>query len=507
MQKKIIILSVLILLATSFMSIGFATLTLSLDITGNINANPQNDIFIVEPVVINTTNVSNNIKINQIYKTILDSTIFLNNSEDNYSITYSITVYNNTQKEYAFKGIISDQGTFDNSQINYTFNGIKLSEIIKKGQSKTFTITLSNSTSSKNELRSFINVAFGKSYSITYNDLTISDGMQLNIAEGLSYTNTFVNPPEDIEVIMAGTKLVKDSDYTYTNGRLYIPNVTGDLILTGKNNSILSEPVIKGADFAAKLKSLANGTIVDGYIFVDTKIKSIKRATEEQYEAVRNTLTSENLIGGNGGHGSVYTWFENDTIYLYTDSQKINMTGNMEKAFSKMSQLSDISALAYFDTSNVTNINRMFQDSTNITDLSPIANWDVSNVTDMSFMFGANVGQTSPESAFMKIASLEPLRNWNVSNVTKMDSMFKGCNKVTSLEAIKDWDVSKVTSFQQMFNRTGLTDARVIKDWNVSRSCNFNMMLANISSLPKANRPIFTSVPGSWNNSGTYIPN
>ena len=378
-----------------------------------------------------------------------------------------------------------------------------------KGESKSFTITFSykNGESQNRMLNSYLNFEFVKNYTITYQDLENSSNYPANIAEGLTYMCTFESGPKDFIVTMGGNNLTKDTDFTYKNKILKVPNVTGDLVLTAEWGKPLSNPIgLTGLSLANRFKTLANnGNNVDGYSS-DTKIQSVVRATKEQYEAKKDSLTSLNCISNSGNSKDVYTWFEEGTIYLYTEADKILMTGNMEKAFCKMTNLTDISALEHFDMSNVTDINRMFQDSTNITDLSALANWDVSNVTNMSFMFGANVGGTSPESAFMKIKSIEPLRNWNVANVTNMDSMFKGCAKVTSVEPVKDWDVSKVTNFQQMFNRCGLTDARDIQEWNVQRNANYNMMLANMTSLPKANRPIFTVLPGRWNDSGTYLP-
>ena len=426
---KEIILSILILMAATIMSIGYAAINMSFDITGTVNAKAQEDIFVIEPIITNTTNAKNEIEINQIYKTILDSTISLNNSGDDYSITYKVTVYNNTQIDYAFKGIIADNTTYDNSQINYSYEGINLNDVLKKGQSTTFSITLSNSTSSKNELRSFMNISFKKAK---------------------AYLN------------------------------------------------------INGLNLATKMKTLANdGILVDGYS-TDTNINAIKFATKAQYEAKASNLTADNKISSSSPE--VYIWFENNTIYFYSEADTICMSGNAEKTFCKMTNLTDVSALEYFNTSSVTDMNRMFQDSTKITDLSPIANWDVSNVTDMTFMFGANVGSDSSESAYMHITSLEPLRNWNVSKNTSLNQTFKGCKYVSTLESLENWDVSSVTNFKQTFNRTGLVDATSIVGWDVRAGTTFEMMLANISSLPNTKRPIFTLRPGSWNSSGTYTP-
>src|SRR5699024_9033943 len=48
-----------------------------------------------------------------------------------------------------------------------------------------------------------------------------------------------------------------------------------------------------------------------------------------------------------------------------------------------------------------------------ISDLSPLANWNTSNVTNMRYMFSKN-----------PISDLSPLAGWNTGKVTNMDNMF-----------------------------------------------------------------------------------
>lgn len=258
-----------------------------------------------------------------------------------------------------------------------------------------------------------------------------------------------------------------------------------------------------GEDLLGKMKTFANNNtpVSNPYSIVNTNITAFVRATKDEYEAMKSNLTSDNLISAPSSAYEIYMWFDNGKIYYYTEADKLTVNGNIGKMFAKMSNLTDISGLAYFDTSNITDMNRVFQDCVSLADLTPITNWDTSKVTDMAFMFGAN-----PPNE-MSITDLTPLANWDTSKVTSFNQTFKYCTQLTNLSGIANWDVSSATTFNQMFNRSGLTDALAIVGWTPKRSADFSSMLANTSSLPNNKKPSFTSLPGTWNSNGTYIPN
>ena len=284
--------------------------------------------------------------------------------------------------------------------------------------------------------------------------------------------------------------------------------VDGDVVTLYAQWRVLkvANVTMSGEGLLGKMKQFANNGIAfsSPYAAFNTNIVSFKRASTSQYNAVKGSLTSDNVISSSSSTYEVNMWFDDTegTIYFYTDADIIGKSGDMIRMFAKMTNLTDISGLEYFDTSAVTDINRMLQDCPNLSDLSPLADWDVSSVTNMAFMFGANPPRE------MSISDLTPLKNWNVSNVTNMDSIFKYCKSLTTLTGLENWNVSNVTNFQQAFNQTGLTDAMAIKDWNVIKATNFDKMLGNTSStLPADKMPSFTVKPGTWNSQGTYIPN
>ena len=300
--------------------------------------------------------------------------------------------------------------------------------------------------------------------------------------------------------------------YSDKENILNLSSVDGDVIdlyAQWRDEIITIEPpdgTTTGEYILNKVKTLANNNtaISNPYTYVDTNITAFKRATKAQYNSVKSSLTTSNTISVSSSICEMYMWFDDTTgtIYYYTEADKVAISGNAQRMFARMYNLTDISGLTYFDMSNTTDMNRMFQNCHSLDDLSPLADWDVSNVTNMNYMFGSDyIDSSSPKSLF---TDLTPLANWDVSNVTNMDQMFK-MTSVNSVEPIKNWDVSKVTTFKQMFNRANLTTATSLSIWNPASGTNFDMFFANMG-MSTNNMPIFQTRPGTWDSSGKYFP-
>ena len=179
----------------------------------------------------------------------------------------------------------------------------------------------------------------------------------------------------------------------------------------------------------------------------------------------------------------------------------IVLNANSVGLFNECPNLTDITSIASWDVSNVTNMSYMFYGCSNLTDLTPIASWNVSNVTNMSYMFYGcrkltdltpialwNISNvTSMGGIFSNCSSLTdltPLASWDVSNVTIMNSMFQSCSSLTDLTPLASWDVSNVTDMSFMFQScSSLTDLTGLSGWNVSNVTNMNGMFYRCSSL------------------------
>ena len=70
-------------------------------------------------------------------------------------------------------------------------------------------------------------------YSVTYNNIENSSNYISQIISHKTYDVTFSNAPNNITVYMGGNQLTQNTDFTYSNGRLIISSVTGNLIING----------------------------------------------------------------------------------------------------------------------------------------------------------------------------------------------------------------------------------------------------------------------------------
>lgn len=143
MNKKIF--SILILFATLFMSIGYATInSISLDINGVLMVSAQEGIFITSVNYKSSENADPSYStINSTAQTVLDSSIVL--SDDSLdgasSITYSITVYNSSSFDYQYVETAYDSLLYDNGNIIFSIS-IKEGEIVPCTGDKTLTFDI-----------------------------------------------------------------------------------------------------------------------------------------------------------------------------------------------------------------------------------------------------------------------------------------------------------------------------------------------------------------------------
>lgn len=153
---------------------------------------------------------------------------------------------------------------------------------------------------------------------------------------------------------------------------------------------------------------------------------------------------------------------------------KLNLT-DIKGAFKQCKSLTDISVLANWDVSDVTNLSEVFW-SCPIEELSPLKGWDVSKVTTMNSLFNSCV-----------LKDISALANWNTSSLTNVDYLFVS-NDFTDVSALANWDVSKVTSFYTTFNMCyNLEDISGLANWDVGSAKTFYSMFRNCQSLTNLN--------------------
>ena len=219
----------------------------------------------------------------------------------------------------------------------------------------------------------------------------------------------------------------------------------------------------KGTEFNIAIKTLAgdNNPTQDT---VNTSIKSIERSLAAPAESDNAVLVSTNESSK-----LVYAWFKNETIYIYSEADKIYMNENSSFLFRYLSGLTLLD-LSYFDTSNVINMYGIFSYLSNVSTLN-LSNFDTSNVTNMDYMFYSMNALTSLD-----------LSKFNTSKVTSMSNMFSKTTNMTSLD-ISHFDTSKVTDMQGMFNEASALTSLDVSHFDTSNVINMNNMFRSMSNL------------------------
>ena len=267
------------------------------------------------------------------------------------------------------------------------------------------------------------------------------------------------------------------------------------------------EPQFIQADNSAFERPIS--MLVDGKSF-NTKIKQLSGSSSETYNATNlsitafkksktppdmNSMKSNNIVSVSLDN-PVYAWFDDGTIYYYSDSYIIYLNEDSSYMFNKIYNISDIELdsvitsktvdmsylfyeaaynvetvnldLSNWNTSKVTNMEKMFYSTgrnAKTLSIGDISNWDTSNVTNMYGMF-YSLGDYSTT------LNLD-LSNWKTSKVTNMSMLFysTGFHSTTwSIGDLSNWDTSNVTDMSNMFRYAGYTST----NWNIGNLSNWD---------------------------------
>jgi len=150
----------------------------------------------------------------------------------------------------------------------------------------------------------------------------------------------------------------------------------------------------------------------------------------------------------------------------YFDTSQVTDMSNMFNVANGLTSLD----LSYWDTSNVTRMDAMFFQAENLTELD-LSGWDTSQVTDMSSMFGMAISLTTLD-----------MSGWDTSQVTDMTGMFIRVVSLTSLD-LSDWDTSNVTRMDAMFFLAGNLTEIDLSNWDTSQVTGMNNMFSGAVSL------------------------
>lgn len=165
--------------------------------------------------------------------------------------------------------------------------------------------------------------------------------------------------------------------------------VTASTLVTQAKDHILTAILEKkeavflsGEELNVKMKQLANPTVQNITSATEnTNITSFRRYTDTPSSA---TLNNAQVVSTVSSPTPIYAWFDNGTIYYYTEAldPKMNTAGN--KMFHCMKAITNIN-LNTIDTSETTDMSSMFYDCQALTELD-LSTFDMSKVTNTPSM-------------------------------------------------------------------------------------------------------------------------
>ena len=422
-----------ILVLTTFMSIGYSALSTNLKISGDVAFMKAADIRVTSASLNGVTNSGAQTTPVSFDYTSISGGISL----PNLNSTVTITV--NTKNYVALDKEISSitNTTFSNSNIEYTISGYSLGDKILGNATTTFTIT------------------FKYKSSVT----TVPSTKTLNYELTFNFNNYILN-------MMIGNTGKSDADagYNWLGGpinSLNIETISFTTTNTVPNNAIGSW------DVSVK----QNGSIKAWYFDSDS---------DSKYEIVIGSSEGAVLASDL----TYYTYYLKQLENFNAANLNISNVNSLAYMFSYSGYSVGsytVSNISSWDTSGITNMSNLFSnaghDATSW-NAGSFENWNVSNVTNMSAMFLDACYSASSWTG-------GTFQNWNVSKVTNMQDLFEdlGYNTTSFQINVTSWNTGNVTNMFDTFNCIGKNATTWsigdLSSWNVSSVTNMRRMFYN----------------------------
>ena len=327
-------------------------------------------------------------------------------------------------------------------------------------------------------------------------------------------------PEEDLTIKLTTEIVYKQADSTKIPRNVVYPKdgtTFNNVMLNLAYNA--NKSAIGNYEFDGSGENIYNGSrYVDVIGKIAEYIEHVNRATDEQYNAVKNTLTSDELIDLSNNaedkdmlkiatntavsHGSranmnIKMWYDKNakTIYYYSDSEKIVLPKDVSGMFWGLVWTTSLDASS-FDTSKVVNMANMFRYNYNLPTLD-LSSFNTSKVTDMSYMFYATYSMNTLDISSFNTSKVENMEamfrtcacgdldfsGFNTSKVTNMSWMFEGYGGITGNDpvatlGITGFDTSNVTTMFYMFSNANVA-VLDLSSFDTKKVTNFGEMFGS----------------------------
>ena len=254
-------------------------------------------------------------------------------------------------------------------------------------------------------------------------------------------------------------------------------NYTNKLVISVVSNPYERRAVMeRGGEFSRSIDRMGlNTSFEDGGWGKKEKIKHVY-ASSVRPELV--PVTAKNVEDRDESDYEIKVWYDSDsqTLYYWTDSNKIYLNKNSAFMFRKFTQAIDID-LSGFDFSEIIDATMFFSEMRSLESLD-FGNINTQNVTNMDHMF----------SGLLKLTSLN-LSSLNTKNATNMRWMFSGDEKLQSLN-LQNFDTGNVVDMSHMFHGVSQLNDLNLSNFHTQNVKNMAFMfhgMANLSNLNLSN--------------------
>ena len=413
------------------------------------------------------------------------------------SITYKIKVKNNSNNDYYFT---KDSFNLNTDYLEYSL--LNDSEVIKANEEKSIQLKITYKEKiPEDEFNENNRMSITLSDTPLANPSTKRSLILIFFVVGTTIILTFVGEKKLIEKFMIGIIVL-----------LTVPLITHALCtinLEINSNIIINNKeaiFLPGTEVNVKMKELAGNDFssytLNYYYFTDERITSIKCSEIEPTDSEKQ---EKNIVSTVDSPYPIYMWYEEGTIYWWSEAKRPNLNKDASFMFGYMKNLANIYDLKRLDSSDTINIESMLYNDTSLSDLSGLREWNTENITNMNTTFSSlsitnlddlenwntsnvkTLGGTF--SNLKKLETLTGLKNWDTSSVTYMLSTFSANTMITSLEGLENWDTSSVENITSLFyGNTNLVTLEALRNWNVSnvkrmRSTFSNTAIINLNGL------------------------
>lgn len=251
---------------------------------------------------------------------------------------------------------------------------------------------------------------------------------------------------------------------------------TNKLVISIVSNPYERRAVMeRGGEFSGSIDRMG---LSDSFEDAFGKKEKIKHVYASSVTSELIPANAKNVEDKNESDYEIKVWYDSgsQTLYYWTDANKIYLNKDSSHMFRKFTQTIDID-LSHFDFSEVIDASRFFVDMRSLESLD-LGNINTQNVTNMDHMF----------SGLLKLTSLD-LSSLDTKNVTNMRWIFSGDEKLQSLN-LQNFDTGNVVDMSHMFHGVSQLNVLNLSNFHTQNVKNMSFMfhgMGNLSTLNLSN--------------------